>query len=346
MLEDPGTKNQRGLKCEIPVKEARIETMTLNLCDGFDEVLVDGYEIGAVFIVDDNIGETDEQPLLLVDCVRDPVPHGRNQKVAHVHAVDRTDANANLLAFRHRFLLPDPVLRLAFTTQKLFDAGATFLFVLAHFLAALLEHAGHTSVSLTSPSLEVFRRNCKTTARLMQPRIHAKRRMLDQADAPFLYCVHHASLEAFQCCVGVTRLSLATGTGCGGKTIQYPEDHERYLRIDKAVESLRKAYAEKNASGLASLMVPMEATDRLQQEAESDFETFHDIVMDFRVERIMIDNDDVDVYVHWSGLWKKDPEDPGMRHRGHSRLQWVERHQSYWSACRAMCRSAQRVVRR
>jgi hypothetical protein len=111
--------------------------------------------------------------------------------------------------------------------------------------------------------------------------------------------------------------------GCGGKTIQYPEDHERYLLIDKAVESLRQAYVKKDASGMTALMMPLEATDRLQQEAESDFETFHDIVMDFRVERIMIDNDDIDVYVHWSGLWKKDPEDIGMRHRGHSRLQWV-----------------------
>jgi hypothetical protein len=113
------------------------------------------------------------------------------------------------------------------------------------------------------------------------------------------------------------------GAGCSGKTIQYPEDHERYLRIDKAVESLRQAYVGKDPSGLAALMVPMEATDRLQQEAESDFETFHDIIMDFRVERIMVDNDDIDVYVHWSGLWKKDPEDPGMRHRGHTRLRWV-----------------------
>ncbi|HEY7128542.1 MAG TPA: hypothetical protein VH332_02655 [Nitrospira sp.] len=111
--------------------------------------------------------------------------------------------------------------------------------------------------------------------------------------------------------------------GCGGKTIQYPEDHERYLLIDKAVESLRQAYVKKSASGMAALMMPLDATDRLQQEAESDFESFHDIVMDFRVERIMIDNDDIDVYVHWSGLWKKDPEDIGMRHRGHSRLQWV-----------------------
>ena len=56
------------------------------------------------------------------------------------------------------------------------------------------------------------------------------------------------------------------------KTIQYPEDHERYLRIDKAVESLREAYVRKDVSGMAALMVPTEATDRLQQEAESDFE--------------------------------------------------------------------------
>jgi hypothetical protein len=127
----------------------------------------------------------------------------------------------------------------------------------------------------------------------------------------------------FSVALAMIALVWSVGAGCSGKTIQYPEDHDRYLRIDKAVESLRQAYVGKNASGLAALMVPMEATDRLQQEAESDFETFHDIVMDFRVERIMIDNDDVDVYVHWSGLWKKDPEDPGMRHRGHSRLKWV-----------------------
>src|SRR5262245_30158272 len=74
---------------------------------------------------------------------------------------------------------------------------------------------------------------------------------------------------------------LVAGVGCGGKTIQYPEDHERYLRIDKAVESLRQAYVSKDTSGLTAVMMPLETTERLQQEAESDFETFHDIVMDF-----------------------------------------------------------------
>lgn len=29
------------------------------------------------------------------------------------------------------------------------------------------------------------------------------------------------------------------GVGCSNKAIQYPEDHERYLRIDQAMESLR-----------------------------------------------------------------------------------------------------------
>ena len=130
-------------------------------------------------------------------------------------------------------------------------------------------------------------------------------------------------LKRFGFALAIVSLPWIPGVGCSGKTIQYPEDHERYLRIDKAVESLRKAYVGKDTSGLAALMVPLDATDRLQQEAESDFETFHDIVMDFRIERIMIDDDDINVYVHWSGLWKKDPEDPGMRHRGHSRLQWV-----------------------
>ena len=130
-------------------------------------------------------------------------------------------------------------------------------------------------------------------------------------------------LKRFAVALAMLGLLWIPDVGCSGKTIQYPEDHERYLRIDKAVEALRKAYVSKDTSGLAALMVPLDTTDRLQQEAESDFDVFHDIVMDFRIERIMIDNDDINVYVHWSGLWKKDPEDPGMRHRGHSRLQWV-----------------------
>ncbi len=113
------------------------------------------------------------------------------------------------------------------------------------------------------------------------------------------------------------------GAGCGGKTIQYPEDHERYLRIDRAVESLRQAYVRKDSSDLASLMMPVDQLDRLREEAQGDFETFSAIMLDFAIERIMIEGDNIDVFVHWQGLWKKDPDDPGLRQRGHTKLQWV-----------------------
>jgi hypothetical protein len=114
-----------------------------------------------------------------------------------------------------------------------------------------------------------------------------------------------------------------SSVGCSGKTIQYPEDHERYLRIDRAVESLRLAYVRKDSSDLASLMIPIDQLERLRAEAEGDFETFSAITLDFTVERIMIEGDDIDVFVHWQGLWKKDADDPGLRQRGHTRLQWV-----------------------
>ena len=107
------------------------------------------------------------------------------------------------------------------------------------------------------------------------------------------------------------------------RRFKYPEDHERYLRIDQAVESLRHAYVKKDPSDLASLMMPTDQLERLQEEARGDFETFTAITLDFAVERIMIEGDDIDVFVHWQGLWKKDMDDPGLRQRGHMRLQWV-----------------------
>ena len=113
------------------------------------------------------------------------------------------------------------------------------------------------------------------------------------------------------------------GVGCGGKTNPHPEDHERYLRIDRAVESLRQAYVRKDLSDLASLMMPGDQLERLREEAKGDFETFSAITLDFTIERIMIEGDNIDVYAHWQGLWKKTADDPGLRQRGHTRLQWV-----------------------
>ncbi|MCE9534977.1 MAG: hypothetical protein K8R65_01015 [Nitrospirae bacterium] len=70
-------------------------------------------------------------------------------------------------------------------------------------------------------------------------------------------------------------------------------------------------------------MMPLEQLERLQEEARGDFETYSAMTLDFSLERIMIEGEDIDVFVHWQGLWKKDTDDPGLRQRGHTRLQWV-----------------------
>lgn len=113
---------------------------------------------------------------------------------------------------------------------------------------------------------------------------------------------------------------------CSSKTVQYPEDHERFRRIDQAVEALRIAYQDKRRSALEALMLPMDQLEQLQRDADADFDAFHSISLEFKIERILIEGDDVDVYVHWQGVWKKDPDDAGIRQRGHARLQWVGTH--------------------
>jgi hypothetical protein len=114
--------------------------------------------------------------------------------------------------------------------------------------------------------------------------------------------------------------------GCPSKTIQYPAEHERLLRLDQALESLRSAYERKDRAGFRSMMSPLNQTDELQRQAEMDFETYHAITLEFRIERVMLVKDDIDVLVNWQGTWKKDVNDAGTRQRGHARLQWVGTH--------------------
>lgn len=109
---------------------------------------------------------------------------------------------------------------------------------------------------------------------------------------------------------------------CSSKASQYPADHDRIRRIDQAVDALRDAYQEKNRSGFRSLMQSGDQLDLLQRQVEDDFEAYHAISLEFKIERVMIDGDDINVYVHWQGVWKTQADDTGMRQRGHARLQW------------------------
>lgn len=118
-------------------------------------------------------------------------------------------------------------------------------------------------------------------------------------------------------------LTIVLG-GCQTKTIRYPQDHERLRRIDQAVESLRTAYEGENRSRFQSLlMLPSDQLEELQRQAEMDFEAFQTIALEFTVERVSIEGENIDVLVHWQGTWKKDADDPGIRQRGYTRLQWV-----------------------
>lgn len=133
---------------------------------------------------------------------------------------------------------------------------------------------------------------------------------------------HKCSLFPISFLAWLVLLTLVSA-GCPSKTIQYPEEHDRLLRLDQALGSLRSAYQRQDRSAFHSLLLPMDQMEELQRQAEMDFETFHAITLDFKIERVMIEKDDIDVFVNWQGTWKKDADDPGMRHRGHARLQWV-----------------------
>ena len=222
-------------------------------------------------------------------------------------------------------------MELAFAAEEFLTPAQLLVLVLAHFLPALFEDARHTVCSPTSAYSKGFGGKLQVNDG-SDPAVDARGSRLraclpaslDRPLRDFYTAVMnvYVMMPKWWICAGMAFV-IAGAIGCSSKTIQYPEDHERYLKIDKAVESLRRAYVKKDGSAMTALMVPIESLERLQHEAESDFDLYQAIALEFRVERIIIENDDIDVYVHWQGVWKKTPDDPGLRQRGHARLQWV-----------------------
>ncbi|MGH7231093.1 MAG: hypothetical protein ACREJU_07010 [Nitrospiraceae bacterium] len=111
--------------------------------------------------------------------------------------------------------------------------------------------------------------------------------------------------------------------GCSSKGPQYPEDHARYRRIDAAMEELRQAYVRKDLSALQSVMLPVDSLERMQLDIKRDFDEFQEIVLDFAIDRIVIEGETIDVYVHWQGQWTRASADTVVRDRGHGMLRWV-----------------------
>lgn len=118
-------------------------------------------------------------------------------------------------------------------------------------------------------------------------------------------------------------LLAPTALSCSKKEPRYPEDHARFLRLDAAVERLRTAYVEKDSEALKALLLPFEPLERLSQDIRNDFKTFQEIDVEFAIDRVMIDGDEIDVYLHWQGFWKRAPQDVGIRERGQGMLRWT-----------------------
>lgn len=130
---------------------------------------------------------------------------------------------------------------------------------------------------------------------------------------------HSARWMSFLCLAGI----IAVWAGCSAKGPRYPEDFARYKRIDAAVESLRKAYTSKDILGIHALMLPLEPLERMEAEITRDFQHFEEISLDFSIDRIVIDGETIEVFIHWQGQWRRTSADTGFRERGHGVLRWV-----------------------
>jgi NAD(P)-dependent dehydrogenase (short-subunit alcohol dehydrogenase family) len=120
-------------------------------------------------------------------------------------------------------------------------------------------------------------------------------------------------------------LSYAVGSlaGCSSKELRYPEDHARFVKIDKAVEALRNAYVRKDLSDIQSLMLPREALEKAVRDIQQDFQTYQEIALEWTVDRIVIEGEAIEVVVNWAGEWRKTAADTGTRERGQGVLQWA-----------------------
>jgi hypothetical protein len=123
-------------------------TNELELCNRLDQVLIDCDKIRAVFIVDDDIGQTDEEPCFFVDRIGDAIPHRRDEKISDVGTVDRAYANTGFPAFSHSLLLFPRRLSLALPAKKFLALAQLLVFVFAHLLPALFQYARHASSPL------------------------------------------------------------------------------------------------------------------------------------------------------------------------------------------------------
>ena len=119
----------------------------LDLHDGLDEILIDRHKIGPLFVVDDNVGQADEQTDFFVDRVSDAIAHRRDQEIAYIGAIDRPNEDSDLPAFGHSPLLRNR-LWLALAPKEFLTLAQLLVLVLAHFFSTFFQYTRHVVVLL------------------------------------------------------------------------------------------------------------------------------------------------------------------------------------------------------
>ncbi|MGH7255495.1 MAG: hypothetical protein ACREI3_06930, partial [Nitrospirales bacterium] len=87
--------------------------------------------------------------------------------------------------------------------------------------------------------------------------------------------------------------------------------------------TLRTAYVEKDLARLQALLLPLDPLERLAQDAQKDFAMFAEIQLHLAIERIVVDGETIDVFIHWQGQWTRTKDEGGVRDRGHGMLRWI-----------------------
>ena len=113
-----------------------------------------------------------------------------------------------------------------------------------------------------------------------------------------------------------------TATGCGKKTLKYPEDHARFQRITQAIKTLETAYANKDTSSFHELLLPLEQLKILEAESQQDFTAFSTIQLEMTIDRITIDGNRISTFISWQGQWRQSAQGSAATARGHGVLLW------------------------
>ncbi|RMH06779.1 MAG: hypothetical protein D6704_06550 [Nitrospirae bacterium] len=111
-------------------------------------------------------------------------------------------------------------------------------------------------------------------------------------------------------------------TACTSTPPRYPEDHARFERIVEAVETLRRAYEQRDEAAIHDLALPLQEVEQLEQEIARDFSTFSTITLTWAIDRITIKGDLIFVAIHWDGIWNRPAAKQPIHEAGHGILIW------------------------